>query len=315
MISKFYSNKVYDNLIVFGSTNGNAFSGNSKELFLYLSKNSNYHCVWFTSSEKILKDLKKKGYHAESSRKIMEPVKIIKAAKYIFITHGFGDVLLVDFSPRTVVVHLDHGSAIKLIGHGLKASFLNVFQRKVHDYWNNRITYLIVCSEETKRIKKFSYNLPPERVVVTGYPRNKTLEENSADIQNELRKKLNFENSEEILLYAPTFRDYPIQNPLDDNFLKSLDNILINQNKILLYKPHPFEKKIDLSEYKNIKSIDPNVDINDLLVVADLLITDYSGVFFDYLLTLRPILFFPYDLEKYTSARNFFYPSVFRIKD
>ena len=151
IISKLYSNKVDDNLIAFGSTNGNSFSGNSKELFLYLNKNSNYHCVWFTSSEKILNNLRKKGYHAESNRKIVRPVKILKAAKYIFITHGFGDVLLVDFSSDTKVVHLDHGSALKLIGLGLKASFLNVLQKRIHEYWNKRITYLTVCSEETKR--------------------------------------------------------------------------------------------------------------------------------------------------------------------
>ncbi|MFX1393998.1 MAG: CDP-glycerol glycerophosphotransferase family protein [Promethearchaeota archaeon] len=307
IISKFYDNKVNENLIAFGSTNGNAFTGNSKELFLYLNKNSNYHCVWFTSSDSILNDLRKKGYHAESNRKIIKPVKILKAAKYIFITHGFGDVLLVDFSPDTTVVHLDHGSALKLIGYGLKTSFLNVFQRKVHEYWNKRISYLTVCSEETKRIKKFSYDLPPERVVITGYPRNRVLEENLIEYQNNIRKKISIENSEEILLYAPTFRDYPIQSPLNDKFLKNLDDFLIRENKILLYKPHPFEDKISLKKYTNIRSIDPNVDIMDLLLIADVLITDYSGVFFDYLLTLKPILFYPYDLEKYTDARDFFY--------
>jgi len=307
IISKFYNNKVDDNLIAFGSTNGNSFSGNSKELFLYLNKNSNYHCVWFTSSDKILNDLRKKGYHAESNRKIVRPVKILKAAKYIFITHGFGDVLLVDFSPDTIVVHLDHGSALKLIGLGLKASFLNAFQRKVHEYWNKRITYLTVCSEETKRIKRFSYDLPSERVVITGYPRNKILEENSIETQDNIKKKLLIENSEEILLYAPTFRDYPIQSPLNDRFLKNLDDFLKKEKKILLYKPHPFEDKISLEKYNNIRSIDPNVDIMDLMVIADVLITDYSGVFFDYLLTLKPILFFPYDLEKYTESRDFFY--------
>ena len=307
IISKLYSNRVDENLIVFGSTNGNSFSGNSKELFLYLSKNSKYHCVWFASSEKILNNLRKKGYHAESNRKIVRPVKILKAAKYIFITHGFGDVLLVDFSPDTTVVHLDHGSALKLIGFGLKASFLNVFQRKVHEYWNKRISYLTVCSEETKRIKKLSYDLPPERIVITGYPRNNILEENSIEACDNIKKKLLIENSEQILLYAPTFREYPIQNPLNNKFLKNLDDFLVRENKILLYKPHPFEEKISLEKYNNIRSIDPNVDIMDLLVIADLLITDYSGVFFDYLLTLRPILFFPYDLEKYTESRDFFY--------
>ena len=53
-LSKLYSNEVDENLIVFGSTNGDSFSGNSRDLFLYLNEYSNYHCIWFTSSSKIL---------------------------------------------------------------------------------------------------------------------------------------------------------------------------------------------------------------------------------------------------------------------
>ncbi len=56
-LSKLYSNKVDQDLIVFGSTNGDAFSGNSRDLFLYLTENSNYHCIWFTSSIKIILSL------------------------------------------------------------------------------------------------------------------------------------------------------------------------------------------------------------------------------------------------------------------
>jgi CDP-glycerol glycerophosphotransferase (TagB/SpsB family) len=66
-------------------------------------------------------------------------------------------------------------------------------------------------------------------------------------------------------------------------------------------------KDIDLSRYKNILSIKRNIDIMDLLIIADVLITDYSSVFYDYLLTLRPIIFFANDLEKYTEVRDFYY--------
>ena len=92
ILSKLYSNRVNENLLVFGSTNGNAFSGNSKYLFLYLNQNSNYHCIWITSSEKILKDLGNKNYNVISSRDIFKTIKTLKMAKYIFITHGFADI-------------------------------------------------------------------------------------------------------------------------------------------------------------------------------------------------------------------------------
>ena len=306
-LSKLYSNKVNENILVFGSTNGNSFSGNSRELFLYLNKYSKYHCVWFTSSEKIYKDLKKKGYHVVSNRKLFKPVKILKAAKYIFITHGFGDILLVDFSPDTVLVHLDHGSALKLIGKGLRGTYLNFFQKKVNEYLNKSIGYLTVTSEETKRTKQFSYNLPPDKVIITGYPRNEILVNHTKDTINKIKKHLNVYNDHKIILYAPTFREYKQISPLNRKFLDDLDHFLIENKEFLLYKPHPFEDKLDLSSYKKIKSIDPNVDISDLLVIADVLITDYSGVFYDFLLTQRPVLFFPYDLERYTEDRDFFY--------
>jgi len=306
-LSKFYSNDVDENLIVFGSTNGDAFSGNSRDLFLYLTENSNYHCVWFTSSVKILNDLKKKNYNVILKNKLFRSVKILKSAKYIFITHGFGDILLVDFSPDTIVVHLDHGSALKLIGYGLKETFLNSFQKRVHEYWNKKISYLTVTSEETKRTKRFSYNLPQDKVLITGYPRNEILVKFEDVTIDNIKNRLDLANNNEFILYAPTFRDYKHTNPLNKNFLDNLDKFLIKEKKIFLYKPHPFEQKIDLSIYQNIISIDPNIDIRDLLVISNVLITDYSGVFYDYLLTLRPIIFFPYDLEKYTYERDFFY--------
>jgi len=307
LISKLYSNKINEKLVAFGSTNGHAFSGNSKDIYLYLMKNSDYRCVWFSSSKRILNNLEKKGYYAISNRNIFQSIKVLKAAKYIFITHGFGDVLLVDFSPGTVIVHLDHGSAIKRIGTALDESFLNIFQKIVHNFWNKKISYLTVCSEETKRTKMFSYDLPPERVIITGYPRNDVLINNTTEITEKIKNRLNIEKNQGVLLYAPTFRDYKNESPLKEDLLERIDNLLDEKRKILLYKPHPFEKKVDLSKYKRIKSIDPNIDIRDLLVISDLLITDYSGVIFDYLITLRPILFFSYDLEKYRDLRDFFY--------
>ena len=109
------------------------------------------------------------------------------------------------------------------------------------------------------------------------------------------------------MLYAPTFRDYKYRSPLTESFLEKLDKFLLAENKYLLYKPHPFTENVDLTQYKKIISIERNVDILDLLIIADILITDYSSVFYDYLLTMRPIIFFAEDLERYTEVRDFYY--------
>jgi len=92
-----------------------------------------------------------------------------------------------------------------------------------------------------------------------------------------------------------------------EEFLENLERFLLEEKKFFLYKPHPFTQNVDLSKYKNVISIERNVDILDLLIISDVLVTDYSSVFYDYLLTMRPIIFFAEDLEKYTEVRDFYY--------
>ncbi len=306
-LSIFYSNKVNEKLLIFGSTNGNAFSGNSKELFLFLTKNSNYHCVWITASEKIVHDLQQQQYNVIFSKNIFKTIKALKAAKYIFITHGFGDILMVKFSPQTILVHLAHGVSFKMGGEDLEESAFFIIQKWIRKKMVNSLSYFIDQSEETKKFKMSAYGMPSKKVLITGYPRNDILNNYSQTYLLTIKQRLDLPKSFEVLLYAPTFREYKYEDPLNERFLKTFDEFLGKEKKILLYKPHPFMKKINLSQYKNIKGIDPQVDIMDLLIISDLLITDYSSVFYDYLLTMRPIIFFAYDLEEYIKKRNFYY--------
>ncbi len=306
-LSKLYSNKVNENLLVFGSTNGNAFSGNSKELFLFLTKNSKYYCAWITSSEKILHDLQQQKYNVIFSKNIFKTIKTLKTAKYIFITHGFGDILMIKFSPQTVFIHLAHGVSFKMGGEDLEESAFAIVQKWIRKKMVNSLSYFIDSSEETKKFKMSAYGMPSKKVLITGYPRNDILNNYSQTLQVTIKRRLDLPENHETILYAPTFREYKYEDPLNEAFLKTLDKVLNKEKKILLYKPHPFMKKINLSQYKSIIGIDPQVDIMDLLIISDLLITDYSSVFYDYLLTMRPIIFFAYDLEEYKEKRDFYY--------
>ncbi len=307
LISKLYSNEVDNNLLIFGSTNGNAFSGNSKYLFLYLTQHSNYRCVWITSSKKVLGNLRNKNYNVILNRNLFKTIRILKSAKYIFITHGFSDILMVDLSPKTQLIRLDHGIVLKRLGTFTRGSILNFIKKKMRQKLVRSTSFLVVASEIDKKMKMQSFPLHPNQYIKVGYPRNDILVNFTREKYLSIKMFLNIKEENEVLLYAPTSRKYQHESRLNKEFLEKLDEILINEQRILLYKPHPASKKIDLSIYSNIKSVDPNVDIMDLLVVSDVLITDYSGVFYDFLITLRPVVFFAYDIEKYFEKRGIYF--------
>jgi CDP-glycerol glycerophosphotransferase len=306
-LSKLTNDDINEKLLVFGSTNGQAFAGNSKVLFEYLSTHSTYHCVWITASEKVYNDLKRKNYQVILNKNLIQTVKVLKAAKYIFITHGFGDIFYIDFSPETKLIHLGHGISFKKGGHDLKDTFMPFTEKMMNQKLVESMNLLIDSSEETKKHKMTRFGIISDKVAVTGYPRNDILANHTKKLESTIKFKLKIENYQEVILYAPTFRDYDYTIPLNEKFLKKLDSYLTKENKVLIYKPHPFTEDIDLSNYKSIISVKRNIDINDLLVIADILITDYSSVFYDYLLTMRPIIFFADDLEQYMEVRDFYY--------
>ncbi|MFW9942041.1 MAG: CDP-glycerol glycerophosphotransferase family protein [Candidatus Thorarchaeota archaeon] len=306
-LSKLYSNRVDEKLLVFGSTNGKAFSGNSKYLFLYLKQNSNYKCVWITDSQEVVRDFQDRNYDVISTRELFKAIKILKAAKYIFITHGFGDFLMIDFSPKTQLIRLSHGIGIKNLTEKFSNFFVRFYKKKIRQYLVKSISYIAVTSEKDIQIKKYSYPLPSNKFLKTGFPRNDILVNYATETYFEIKRSLNIEKNNEVLLYAPTQRRYERKSPLDESFFKKLDTFLINENKVMLFKPHPNSEKINLDRYTNIKSVEPKFDIMDLLVISDLLITDYSSVFFDFLITKRPIIFFAYDLEEYKMKRGLYF--------
>lgn len=306
-LSKFFSSKVNNNLLVFGSTNGQAYTGNSKVIFEYLCNHSKYYCVWITGSEEVYRDLKKKQYRVVLNKNIIKTIKILKAAKYIFISHGFGDISYIDFSPDSKLIHLAHGISFKKGGHDLESNIMPIVEKIMNKKLVEHMDILIDSSEETKRHKMSRFGVNSNRIIVTGYPRNDILINHSEDLESKIKRKLGIEKGYDIILYAPTFRDYKYTNPLTEKFLGKLEKYLLEAKKYFLYKPHPFTENINLKQYKNMISIERNVDILDLLIIADILITDYSSVLYDFLLTMKPMIFFATDLDKYTEVRDFYY--------
>ncbi len=313
-ISKLFSNKVDANLILLSAYGGKAFIDNTKYIFQYLVKNTEYKVMWITNSRNLLEELKAKGYQVVYKFDL-NTIKLLRKAKFIFSTHGVFDVLPIDFSPNTIFVCTWHGvqnkrnsSAHGPIKYGKLAKYL-----KLKIVNENFIDYFVTPSG-TKKDKKLIVNyfqISPKKILTTGYPRNDILFSKDLELKTQIRKKYKIaKNFKRILLYAPTFRDnsFTAKLPFNQEELIELNDVLKSSNSILIMKAHMFEQIIEFKNYSNIKKASKNTDIQELLCITDILITDYSSVYCDFLLLNKPILLFTYDFEEFMKkGRGFYY--------
>ncbi len=150
-------------------------------------------------------------------------------------------------------------------------------------------------------------------LVETGYPRNDILLEHTPRQVAAVKERLGIPEGKKVILYAPTFRDnehdgagYTYRSHLDFDRLKAQ----YGEDCVVLFRAHYFvANSFDFSKYEgfvyNASQLD---DIRELYLIADLLITDYSSVFFDYANLRRPILFYMYDLDAYgNNIRGFYF--------
>ncbi len=151
-------------------------------------------------------------------------------------------------------------------------------------------------------------------IIEQGYPRNDFLYNYTKQEEEKIKEKLGLQhNHKKIILYAPTYRGdsheagvgYVYQEEV--NFEKLRQNL--GNDYIILFRPHYFiANSFNFEKYKGFVYDVSNIDdINDLYIISDLLITDYSSVFFDYANLKRPMIFHMYDLEHYRDESNGFY--------
>lgn len=228
------------------------------------------------------------------------------------------------WSPRRGQVYLQcwHGTPLKKLGLDLEYSqnAMNSI-REIHDRYTanaKKLRYLLSPSPFASAAFTSAWGLRAlgkERAVLeTGYPRNDFLFTcTQADVEK-IRKKLGLSAcGKRVLLYAPTWRDdqydpkkgYTYRCPVDFDFLREK----LGEEYILLFRAHYLvADTFDFERYggfvRDVSGVD---DVNELYVVSDMLITDYSSVFFDYANLERPIVFYMYDMEDYRGRLHEFY--------
>ncbi len=175
-------------------------------------------------------------------------------------------------------------------------------------------TKAAVSSEGVRKNYAEGFGITVDKVYATGVPRSDIFfdEEYKKYVVNALHNKYPFLQNKKVILFAPTFRgngQSSAHYPFEVLNLKKLYEEL-HEEYVFLFKIHPFvQNKLDIPyEFADFfYDVSDYREINDLLLITDLLITDYSSVCFEYALLNKPMLFFAFDVEQYIQDRDFYY--------
>jgi len=310
------------NTILCGGGMAERFSGNPKYFFLYLHKlkASNQlpfdEYAWITKSTKVYKALQ------EQNLPVIDGLSL----------KGFWQIL------RSEVLVIESGPAMKKFGHDIgyqrlfmgnfkivqtwhgspaKHILLDALQDRGKNSWIEHIYFylerlelqnfscILAMGSREQSILQKAFNNP--NVKILGYPKNDLLVEGL----DAWGYQADWKAYNKVILYAPTFRDKDLQEkPFSLEFFEKLNENLAKKNWIFLIKKHPFDIHLTIpQEYTHIKDVTYRYDdIQVLLAQTDILISDYSSICVDFLITQKPIVFYTYDFQKYQeSSRHLYY--------
>ncbi|WP_283679134.1 CDP-glycerol glycerophosphotransferase family protein [Lentilactobacillus sp. Marseille-Q4993] len=209
-----------------------------------------------------------------------------------------------------------HGTPLKKLGLDIEnVSMPGTTTAKYHKNFvkeANRWDALVSPNDYSTQIFRSAFGFN-NQILKIGYPRNDELINTKTDEIDALKQELGIPLDKKVVMYAPTYRDnqfaqkgkYTFELPFNlDDFKKSFgeDTVLILRMHYLI------SNALDISNYSDfVYDFSSHPNISDLYLVSDLLITDYSSVFFDYAYLKRPILFYPYDYHLYKEELRGFY--------
>ncbi|MDG2976990.1 CDP-glycerol glycerophosphotransferase family protein [Latilactobacillus curvatus] len=287
---------------------GKSFSGNPRALFDGLIErfpNSEYIIVLNNKQARQTVKAQYPGINIQFvTRHERAYLKALARAKYWIMDINFPFRL----KPHKngVFVQTWHGTPLKHIGNDLPDDndFKQLTAREPLN-WD----YFVSNAPEDNWIYERAFNLNQTKIMSYGLPRNDYLakHKNDYELVANLKAKLQLDTSHKTILYAPTFRDDEptFKLALD---LEQFEAQLGNQYELLIrLHPNVAEQMPDISDYAHVHNVNHYASIEELYLASDVLMTDYSSVFFDYALLEKPIVFYAYDLDKYQDILRGFY--------
>ena len=291
--------KVNDRIILFNCFGGKKYDDSPRAIYEYMLKNKkydDYKIYW--AFDDVNKYSIPRGFKVKNNS--IKYFFIALKAKY-WITNSSIERGIKFKNKKTIYINTWHGTPIKKIEKDQKNKkfYFNVSEPDIY------------FAQSKYDIKIFSkaFEIDKNKIQLVGLPRNDELTKKISKKEiDDIKHKLEIPNNKKVILYMPTYREYNnkksinyINPPID---LKKWERMLGNEY-IVLFKNHYETDKILGVEFNEfIYDVSKYEPLNDLLKIADILISDYSSVIFDFSILERPIYSFAYDYDEYLQKRG-----------
>lgn len=311
----------FENKWIYIASDGNRFAENSKYLYLnnVNKKEGKIEHIWIGASEEVIQELRSNGFSAYYANSIKAKYHLLTAGVAIE-THGpqFGRYL-----SGATIIDTHHGNALKTMGSDKdversSGGCVDYIKSRV---WHRlvSISYLQVTNNGIpKETFKKARQLTESEILIAPYPRLDPFFKNDSMFKLGVNKQLLSEIQEKnqnrnVVIYAPTWREAfeekngkALSNICPD--FKYINNLMERTGSILYISTHPREPlEIDYNKYEHISKLETGGDIYPFLRYCDVLITDYSSIFYDFLFADQPICFYAPDLAEYQATRGLYF--------
>lgn len=303
LLYKYYCKKVPldKNKVLFLSASRATLTGNFE--FVYRELKEHYHY-------EINSVLKKSLNSKNSLQEQFHLMKLIASSKYILLDDFYPMIYTLKLRKGTELIQLWHAmGAFKTVGYSRMGK---VGGPSVKSLTHKNYTATIVSSENIRKNYAEAFDISIDKVHALGVPRTDIFFDKNykKNITKKLHEKYPFIKDKKVILFAPTFRGNG-QKSAHYNF-EWLDFGKIKEQLqdqyVFLIKLHPFiTARPDIVDHEFYFDLSDEREINDLLFITDVLITDYSSVIFEYSFFKKPVVFFIPDYKEYVASRDFYY--------
>ena len=316
--------KTNDKMVFFEAFGGRNYTCSPKAIYekmLTMKEFRDYKFIWAfedPSKHEVLKDKRLTIVISKSP----DYYKYLSMSKY-WIVNSIVDEGITKKKDQ-VYVQCWHGTPLKKLRYDIEVNgnAMNSVEeiRKRNDIDAKKFDYFISPSKYCTEKFTSAFNLKAlnkeDIIIEEGYPRNDFLFNKSEKEVKAIKKKLGIPFDKKVIFYLPTFRDNQHTSGVGYTYKLEIDfdrlRKKFGKEYVILFSPHYFiANSIDLSKYKGfIINVAKYDEINELYLVSDIIMTDYSSVFFDFANLKRPMLFYMYDYDLYQGSLRDFYISL-----
>ena len=314
--------------VVFNSFNGKTYGCSPKAVYEYMISHeefSDWQFIW------AFKNVKKHKFLEENpnTKVVKQTARVyerkLAQAKYWITNYRVPDHVWP--KPEQVYVQCWHGTPLKRLGYDLETSENAIDSiddiRGKYDMDAKKFTYILSPSRFSSEKFISAWNLKKnkmeDKVMEVGYPRNDLLLNYKPEDIQKIKEYIGIPEGKKVVLYAPTWRDNQHEAGVGFTYDLNVDferlRRELGDEYVILFRVHYLvASHFSFDDFEGfIYNVSNYDDINHLYMIADLLITDYSSVFFDYGILKKPMLFYMYDLDDYKDSIRGFYFGIDKL--